>query len=73
VVFGTNAITAYVLSGFIPHYMGMIKIHGATLYQTLFAPYFSPVNASLVSALFTVAVLWVVMWGFYAKKIFIKI
>jgi predicted acyltransferase len=73
VVFGTNAITAYVLSGFIPHYMGMIKIHGASLYQILFAPYFSPVNASLASAIFTVAVLWVVMWGFYVKKIFIKI
>ncbi|UOE48928.1 DUF5009 domain-containing protein [Mucilaginibacter sp. SMC90] len=73
VVFGTNAITAYVLSGFIPHYMGMIKIGGHSIYQTFFAPYFSPVNASLVSAIFTVLILWVVMWIFYIKKIFIKI
>jgi predicted acyltransferase len=73
VVFGTNAITAYVLSGFIPHYMGMIRVHGLSIYQTFFAPYFSPVNASLVSAIFTVLILWVVMWIFYIKKIFIKI
>lgn len=73
VVFGANAITAYVLSGYIPHYMGMIKIGGASIYQTLFAPYFSPINASLVSAIFTVAILWLVMWVFYIKKIFIKI
>jgi predicted acyltransferase len=73
VVFGANAITAYVLSGFIPHYMGMIKIGGASIYQTLFVPYFSPVNASLASAIFTVAILWLVMWLFYIKKIFIKI
>lgn len=73
VVFGTNAITAYVLSGFIPHYMGMIKINGSSIYQTFFAPYFSPVNASLISAIFTVLILWVVMWVFYIKKIFIKI
>jgi predicted acyltransferase len=73
VVFGANAITAYVLSGFIPHYMGMIKIGGASIYQTFFAPYFSPVNASLASAIFTVIILWLVMWILYLRKIFIKI
>ncbi|HEY9197701.1 MAG TPA: DUF5009 domain-containing protein, partial [Mucilaginibacter sp.] len=73
VVFGVNAITAYVLSGFIPHYMGMIKIGGASVYQTFFAPYFSPVNASLASAIFTVIILWLVMWVLYIRKIIIKI
>ena len=73
VVFGTNAITAYVLSGFIPHYMGMIKIGGSSIYQTFFAPYFSPINASLASAIFTVIILWLVMWILYIRKIFIKI
>ena len=73
VVFGVNAITAYVLSGFIPHYMGMIKIGGSSIYQTFFAPYFSPVNASLASAIFTVIILWLVMWILYLRKIFIKI
>jgi predicted acyltransferase len=73
VVFGVNAITAYVLSGFIPHYMGMIKIDGGSIYHTFFAPYFSPINASLASAIFTVIILWLVMWILYIKKIFIKI
>lgn len=73
IVFGANAITAYVLSGFIPHYMGMIKIGGSSIYQTLFAPHFSPVNASLASAIFTVIILWLVMWILYLRKIIIKI
>ncbi len=73
VVFGANAITAYVLSGFIPHYLGMIKIGGASIYQTFFAPYFSPVNASLVSAIFIVIILWLAMWILYLRKIIIKI
>jgi predicted acyltransferase len=72
-VFGINAITAYVLSGWIPHYMGMIKLGGHSIYQTFFQPFFSPVNASLVSAIFTVLVLWLVMWVFYIRKIIIKI
>jgi predicted acyltransferase len=39
VVFGANAITAYVLSGYIPHYMGMIKIGGAVHLSNLFCTF----------------------------------
>ncbi|MDB5154938.1 MAG: hypothetical protein JWR54_3689 [Mucilaginibacter sp.] len=73
VAFGANAITAYILADFIPHYIGMIKIHGQSIYQASFAPYFSPVNASLVSAIFIVLVIWVVMWILYKRKIIIKV
>lgn len=73
VVFGTNAIAAYVLSGFIPHYFNLIKIGDKSVYQLLFVPYFSPVNASLGGALLIVLILWLVMWVFYKRKIFIKI
>ncbi|RWY48596.1 acyltransferase family protein [Mucilaginibacter gilvus] len=73
VVFGTNAIAAYVLSGFIPHYYNLIKWDGKTIYEHLIAPYFSPVNASLLGAILIVAILWLVMWVFYTRKIFIKI
>lgn len=73
VVFGANAITAYVLSGFIPHYFNKIHISGKTIYQNLFVPYFSPVNASLAGAIFIVLILWLVMWGLYIRKIFVKI
>lgn len=73
VVFGTNAITAYIMADFVPHYMGMIKIGGKYLYDALFSPYFTPVNASLVSAVFTVLAVWVVMWVLYRFKIIIKV
>ena len=73
VVFGANAITAYVLSGFIPHYFSQIHIGGKSIYQNLFVPYFSPVNASLAGAIFIVLILWLVMWVLYLRKIFVKI
>jgi predicted acyltransferase len=73
VAFGANAITAYILADFIPHYMGMIRIGGKPMYSVLFAPYFSPINASLAYAIFVVLAIWVVMWILYLRKIIIKI
>jgi len=73
VAFGVNAITAYVLSDFIPHYMNKIKIGGSTIYQAVFAPYFSPFNASLASAIALVLLIWVLMWILYLRKIIIKV
>lgn len=70
---GANAITAYVLSNIIPHYAGMIKIGNANIYHTFFAPYFSPVNASLASAIFFVLIIWVLMWILYRRRIIIKV
>jgi predicted acyltransferase len=72
-VFGVNAITAYILSGLLPHYIAKISFGHKSIYQLLFVPYFSPVNASLASAILSVVILWLVMWFFYARKIFIKI
>jgi len=73
VAFGVNAITAYVLSDFIPHYMNKIKIGGSSIYQLAFAPYFSPFNASLASAITLVLLIWVLMWILYLRKIIIKV
>jgi predicted acyltransferase len=73
VPFGANAITAYVLSNIIPHYVGMIKIGNASIYQKFFVPYFSPVNASLASAVFFVLIIWVLMWILYRRRIIIKV
>jgi predicted acyltransferase len=73
VVFGANAITAYVLSGYIPHYLNYVHIGKKSIYEFFFVPYLSPVNASLAGAIFIVIVLWLVMWVFYKRKIFIKI
>lgn len=73
VAFGANAITAYILADLIPHYIGMIKLGGKSLYELLFAPYFSPINASLASAIFTVFCVWIIMWVLYKRKIIIKV
>ena len=73
VAFGANAITAYILADFIPHYLGKVSIGGRSLYGLLFAPYFSPINASLASAIFTVFCVWIVMWILYKRKIIIKV
>jgi predicted acyltransferase len=73
VAFGANAITAYILADFIPHYVGKIRIGGKSLYDLLFAPYFSPINASLASAIFTVFCVWIIMWILYKRKIIIKV
>jgi predicted acyltransferase len=73
VPFGANAITAYVLSNFIPHYVGMLKIGNTKVYQLFFTPYFSAVNASLVSAIFFVLVIWVLTWILYRRRIIIKV
>jgi len=73
VPFGANAITAYVLSDFIPHYMNKIRIGDSSIYQLVFAPHFSPFNASLASALALVLLIWVLMWILYLRKIIIKV
>ncbi|HWK07076.1 MAG TPA: heparan-alpha-glucosaminide N-acetyltransferase domain-containing protein [Puia sp.] len=79
--FGANAITIYVVSGYLPIVLNLIKIHTAQglqglpqfLYNTLFTPWLSPVNASLASALTYVILLTFPMLWMYKRKIFIKI
>jgi predicted acyltransferase len=75
--FGVNAITAYVLSMYVPHYLNKITFNTAEgpkgIYKLVFEPYFSPVNASLASAVALVLLLWLIMWVLYKNKIIIKV
>lgn len=79
--FGANAITIYVVSGYLPIVLNNIKISTTQgkqglpqfLYETLFTPWLSPVNASLASALTYVILLTIPMIWMYKRKIFIKI
>ena len=73
VPYGANAITAYVLSMYIPHYVNKMHFGDKTLYQLLFAGYLSPVNASLAMGLFWVLVIWFIMWLLYRRQIIIKV
>lgn len=81
-VYGTNAITVYFLSGIFDTLLETIKWAGNAgqivtlkgfLYNTLFTPYLIPINASLVWALAYVLFWLGIMWILYCKKIFIKV
>ncbi len=76
-VFGTNAIAAYVLSESLAIALYGLSTGGNTLmghiYTSIFAPLASPANSSLLYALTYVALCWVVMAVLYRKRIFLKI
>jgi predicted acyltransferase len=76
-VFGTNAIAAYVLSETLAIALYGLSAGSKTLmghiYTSIFAPVASPANASLLYALTYVALCWVVMAVLYRKRIFLKI
>lgn len=82
VVFGTNALAVFVLSGLVGRLLTLIKLTNASgktatlktyLYEALFVPFLSPLNASLAWALAYVAVWFGLMYLLYRKRIFIKV
>lgn len=82
IVFGVNAIAVFVLSGLVGRIMTLIKVADATgrqvtmktyLYESIFTPLASPLNASLSFAVCFVGVWFVLMWLLYRKQIFIKV
>ncbi|HEY2647844.1 MAG TPA: DUF5009 domain-containing protein [Puia sp.] len=81
VAFGSNAITIYVVSGYLPLLIGSIHVEdgGQKInlwqygYLHLFASWLSPINASVVSALVYVVLLSIPMIIMYRKKIFIRL
>jgi len=71
---GVNAITAYVLSNYIPHYItNKPYFGGQSLFQLLFQPYFMPYVASALSGLLLVFIIWALMRVLYKLKIVIKV
>lgn len=82
VVYGSNAITVFFLSGLVARLLGIIKVSNSLgesvslhnyWYNALYTSWLTPVNASLAWALTNVLVWLGLMWILYAKKIFIKI
>lgn len=83
VVFGTNALFAYVMSGFLIKLSALVKIpvaDGKTqnplgwIYAHAFEPLFtSPYNASLAFAIAYVMLILGLTWILYWRKIFIKL
>ncbi|HVF88192.1 MAG TPA: heparan-alpha-glucosaminide N-acetyltransferase domain-containing protein [Pyrinomonadaceae bacterium] len=82
VVSGVNALAAFFLSGLVARVMTIWKVSRAGgsqvtlknfLYDTLFASWASPINASLLFALCFVLVFLGLMTVLYRRKIFIKV
>ena len=81
VVLGVNAIAVFVLSGLVTRLL--IRIHVPAdpdpitlkqwIYETLFASWSSPMNASLAYAVAYLLFWWVLMALLYRREIFIKI
>ncbi|HXW54670.1 MAG TPA: heparan-alpha-glucosaminide N-acetyltransferase domain-containing protein [Candidatus Cybelea sp.] len=82
-VFGMNAIAAYVLSEVLASTLGSVHFRSsgadnslrAIIYRHVFtSPGAAPsANASLAYSISFVLVCWLVMWWFYRRKIFLKI
>ena len=77
-VFGMNAIVAYVFAEVISRLLDHMHTHAGvswqdSIYQFMFVPLASPVNASLLYALVYVLMCWAAMWVLYRKNIFLKI
>lgn len=79
--FGRNAITAYVLADLVPSLLSAIPVSSggkktnlwSFIYNHLFVPYMSPVNASLAAAILMVLIIFIPIWVLYVKKITIKV
>lgn len=77
-MFGMNAIAAYVFAEMLSHLLD--HAHTTTglawqefIYQRVFVPLASPADASLLYALAYVLICWAAMWVLYRKGIFLKI
>ena len=82
VVYGTNPIVAFVGSGMMARLIySMLKVESggqpvslqAWLYQTLYASWLAPRNASLLFAITFVLVWLAILWVLYRRRIFIKV
>ncbi|MFZ0661494.1 MAG: DUF5009 domain-containing protein [Acidobacteriaceae bacterium] len=80
-VFGTNAIFAFVLSNFITTITEVVYVGPAAGvinlrhwgYQTLFLPWLAPLHASLAFAILIVLVNMALVYPLYRKRIFLRI
>lgn len=83
VIFGVNALALFVFSGLTAKLMGIIKVgvnaEGKSvslqkwIFDSIFLPLASPVNASLMFAVSFILLWLFLMWLLYRKQIYIKV
>jgi predicted acyltransferase len=81
-IYGMNAITVYVLAWVFSKLLSLINVSGADgskitaakwVFELVYAPLASPVNASLLYALTYVAIFYGVSWFMYRMKWFVRL
>jgi predicted acyltransferase len=82
VIFGVNALALFVFSGLLSKILGLIKVSGADgkqislqgwIFNSIFLPVASPINASLMFAVSYILLWLFLMWLLYRKRIYIKV
>jgi predicted acyltransferase len=77
-----NALALFVFSGLMAKLLGLIKVTSAEgkkissqewIFDSVFLPIASPINASLMFAVSFILVWLFLMWLLYRKRIFIKV
>jgi predicted acyltransferase len=75
-IYGMNAIAVFIAAGLIGRLLGLIHTGGISLqqaiYQTVFAPLASPVNASLLYAIANVIFFYLIAWLMYRRGWFLR-
>jgi len=81
-VFGMNTILAYAVAALVSEVSTDFEFHDSRgrlrtlhgwIYGRYFVPHASPVNASLMFAVFFVVVIYLPLWPLYKRKIFVRI
>ena len=72
IIMGMNAIAIYLSSEFVIMILEALKWK-EPIYRALFAPLASPINASLLFALTYVLLHYLLAYGLYKKKLFLKV
>jgi predicted acyltransferase len=83
VIFGVNALALFVFSGLLAKLFGIIKVgtnaEGKSIslqkwiFDSIFTPLASPINASLMYAISYILLWLFLMWLLYRKRIYIKV
>jgi predicted acyltransferase len=82
VIFGVNALALFVGSGIMARILGLIKVPGPDggsislqpwIFNNIFLPLASPINASLLYAVSFILIWLFLMWLLYRKRIYIKV
>lgn len=76
-IYGLNALAVFISTGIVGRLLGIIKIDNHTLanriYETLFAPLASPINASLLYAIANVLFFFLIVYGMYRRGWFLRV